>query len=293
MELYQLKTFVTVAHVGSITLASKQLHLSQPAVSAHIKTLEEALGLTLFERTPKGMRLTQHGQQLKKKAEQVLEAHQAFIDEASRAKGLIAGKLRLGVGANSNMKVVQHLLSKLASRYPEVEISLEEGDTEKILDGLLKGTLDAGVHNETASAPAKLESLEISRFKLYLVAPPDYTVTSAPIDWQQLADAPWISPPSTSCCGQAIERFFQQHQFRPKQVIRVDRERSTRSLVASGIGVGVLHDYTAQEALSNGEVEFVCEVGDTIRTFFAYAKQRQEEPLLGKVLSMLQSFSSL
>ena len=72
MDLYQLKTFVAVAREGSITRASELVHLSQPAVSAHIKALEETLRLALFERTPRGMSLTRHGQRLLAKAEQTL-----------------------------------------------------------------------------------------------------------------------------------------------------------------------------------------------------------------------------
>lgn len=58
MEIYQLRTFVTIAKEGSITRASELLFLSQPAVSAHIKAMEDELGLVLFERTPRGMSLT-------------------------------------------------------------------------------------------------------------------------------------------------------------------------------------------------------------------------------------------
>ena len=75
MDFYQLKTFVTVAREGSVTRASERLHLSQPAVSAHIKALEDALGLTLFERTPRGMSLTADGRRLVVKAELALSAH--------------------------------------------------------------------------------------------------------------------------------------------------------------------------------------------------------------------------
>jgi DNA-binding transcriptional LysR family regulator len=64
MEIHQLKTFVTVAREGSITRASELLYLSQPAVSAHIKAIEDTLGLALFERTPRGMSLTADGARL-------------------------------------------------------------------------------------------------------------------------------------------------------------------------------------------------------------------------------------
>lgn len=98
MDLHQLKTFVAVAREGSITRASGLLHLSQPAVSAHIKAMEDTLGLSLFERTPRGMSLTPDGQRLLAKAEQTLAAHQELMAEATRTKGeLTFVKLRISV----------------------------------------------------------------------------------------------------------------------------------------------------------------------------------------------------
>lgn len=61
MELYQLKTFTAVAEENHLTRAAERLNTSQPALSAHIKSLEAELGVTLFERTPKGMKLTPQG----------------------------------------------------------------------------------------------------------------------------------------------------------------------------------------------------------------------------------------
>src|SRR6185295_18376181 len=123
MEIHQLKTLIAVARERSITRASELLHLSQPAVSAHIKALEDGLGLALFERTPRGMTLTREGERLLVKAEQTLAAHQELVDEATRIKGRIAGKLRIGAGSNSNNDAIGKLLASLAQHHPEVDVS--------------------------------------------------------------------------------------------------------------------------------------------------------------------------
>ena len=95
-RLKPLRAFCQVARLGSVSRAAEALFLSQPAVSAHIKAIEDALGLSLFDRTPKGMSLTADGQRLRAKAEQTIAAHQELMDEATRSKGRLAGKLRLG-----------------------------------------------------------------------------------------------------------------------------------------------------------------------------------------------------
>src|SRR5882724_1511214 len=106
MDLHQLRTFVVVAREGSITRASELLHLSQPAVSAHIKAIEDALDLTLFERTSRGMSLTPDGERLLAKAERTLGAHQELMDEAKRIKGRLTGRLRFGAGSNGNNEAI-------------------------------------------------------------------------------------------------------------------------------------------------------------------------------------------
>ena len=89
MDIHQLKTFVAVAREGSITRASELLHLSQPAASAHIKAIEDAVGLALFDRTPRGMSLTHEGRRLLAKAEQTLAAHRDLMEEASGARRIV------------------------------------------------------------------------------------------------------------------------------------------------------------------------------------------------------------
>jgi len=246
MDLYQLKTFVAVARERSITRASEVLHLSQPAVSAHIKALEDTLGLSLFERTPRGMSLTRDGERLLSKAEQALAAHQELMDEAQRIKGRLTGKLRLGAGGSSNNEAIGKLLTGLSHRFPEVEVALKHGTSLELLSGLRNGSLDAGFYNEAGEPAADLVTSEVSHFKIFLVAPPG--LVSQPLDWKALAELPWIYPTASACCGQTAERLFKTHQVRPRQIISVDREDVTRTLVAGGTGVGLLHADTARDA---------------------------------------------
>ncbi|MEO7735383.1 MAG: LysR family transcriptional regulator, partial [Kofleriaceae bacterium] len=194
MEIYQLRTFVAVAHEGSITRASERLYLSQPAVSAHIKALEETLGLALFERTARGMSLTSDGQRLLAKAEHTLAAHRELLDEATRLKGHLTGRLRLGAGSNASTEHIGRLLTVLSDRCPEVEVTLQHGNSLEILGSIRNGTLDAGFYNEAGEPDAALQIVEVARFAIYLAAPPGLAAASQPLDWKALAEVPWICP---------------------------------------------------------------------------------------------------
>lgn len=280
MDIHQLKSFVAVARERSITRASEQLHLSQPAVSAHIKALEDALDLTLFERTPRGMSLTPDGERLLAKAERALGAHRELMDEAMRIKGRLTGKLRLGAGSNSNNEAIGRLLTTLAEHCPEVDVALQHGTSSDILAGVRNGSLDAGFYNEASEPEPDLATIEVSRFRIHVVAPPGLVTVAEPLDWRALADLPWIYPTSSACCGRTAESLFATHRFRPKRIISVDRETVTRTLVASGIGVGLLHADSAEEARGRGEVELLFESEAVVRVLFAHLSARAQDPLL-------------
>lgn len=287
MDIAQLRTFVAVAREGSITRASELLHLSQPAVSAHIKAIEESLDLTLFERTPRGMRLTSDGQRLLLKAEQTLSAHRDLVAEATRIKGRLSGALRLGAGGRSNDGAIGRLLALLAERHPDVDVTLEHGTSLGVLAGLRSGTLDAGFYNEAGDPDPDLATLEVSRFTIDVVAPPGVIALAEAPDWGALAELPWIYPTASACCGRTAESLFKAHHFRPRRILSVDREDVTRTLIASGVGVGLLHEDRALEAASRREVEIVFKAPSRVSVLFAHLASRAQEPLLAAVAGLV------
>ncbi len=288
MDFYQLTTFVTVAREGSVTRASERLNLSQHAVSAHIKALEDALGLALFERTPRGMSLTADGRRLVLKAEQALAAHRDLLDEATRTRGRLSGKLRIGAGSNSNHAAVGRLLTTLAERHPEVEVSLKHGTSSEVLAGLRGGSLDAGFYNEAGDPDGDISTTEVSQFKIHVVAPPSAVVEGSEVSWSALADSTWVYPTASACCGRAAEGLFAAHRFRPKRIVSVDRVEVTRALVASGMGVGLLHADAAREAALRGEVALVYEAAPVVRVLFARLSNREADPLVAAAAEIMR-----
>jgi DNA-binding transcriptional LysR family regulator len=283
MDLYQLKTFVAVAREGSITRAAEVVHLSQPAVSAHIKDVEDALGLTLFERTARGMALTPEGKRLLAKAEQTLAAHQALLEEAARSKTELRGRLRVGAGSNSDHAAIGRLMTLMSERFPEVEVTLRHARSAEVLAGLRNDTFDAGFYNEGAKPDRDLSVVEVSRFKVILVG-----ASGSKLDWKALAKVPWIFPPSAACCGRAAEDFFKSHDMRPSRVISVDNQVMIRTLVGSGVGVGLLHEDVAEEARRNGELEALAEAPSPVRVLFAHLAHRAQDPVLSAAAAILR-----
>ena len=116
MELYQLRSFAAVAEAGHLTRASEKLHISQPALSAQIKALEDELGVALFERTPSGMTLTTAGQRLLPEATKVVTAAGALSSHAKAFAGETTGRARVGTLADPQFLRLGDFLAQALDR---------------------------------------------------------------------------------------------------------------------------------------------------------------------------------
>lgn len=292
MEIYQLRTFSTVAQEGSITRASDLLFLSQPAVSAHIKSLEEELGLTLFERTAQGMNLTSDGSRLLSKAGKLLDIHRDLLDEAQRIKGRLSGKIQLGTVRNPSAHILSQLLGNLSVSCPEVEVILHHGPSMDISRGILNGNLDAGFFIAVGVPDEKLIYIEVQRFGIFLASPIGLVQETKLLNWTELSKFPWICPVAGTCCGLVAEGLFQSHNFRPQKIISVDQESVTRTLIAGGLGLGLLHEETALKAQKAGEVELLG-IGPQreARLVFSYLAGRAHDPVISAVSASVRELS--
>jgi len=292
MDIYQIRTFAVVSREGSITRAAEQVFLSQPAVSAHIKALEDELGLMLFERTPKGMVLTPDGERLLSYANEILEAHRRLVEEAQRLKGRIRGKLTIGVAHSMNPGIFGRLLSKLSHDAPAVELRLENTRSSDIIRNVRAGTMDAGFILDGPVGDSELTIIPIDRVKIYLAAPPDMPGGRLQLDWRRLADMPWICPASTTCCGRIAEQIFHEHGFRPAKIVNVDHEGVTCTLVAGGVGVGLLHQESAFEAQRRGEIILLGGPQDEVPLQFIYPTAHTSDPVLAILVAAVLGLGS-
>jgi DNA-binding transcriptional LysR family regulator len=133
MEFFQLRTFVTVAEEGHLTRAAERLHTSQPAVSAHIKSLEEELGVLLFKRLPKGMQLTAAGKRLREKAVKTLDLENEIRIQAKLLREGITGVVTLGMNINPRYLKISELFATVKTDSPGVELHLLQKASWEVL----------------------------------------------------------------------------------------------------------------------------------------------------------------
>lgn len=144
-SIAQLRTFVAVAREGHFGIAAAVLGVTQPAVSATLRTLEDHLGGRLVERTAKGVLLTPLGAALLPRAEQVLGCLDELVSDARRAGRPLCGPLRLGVIPTAAPYLLPTLLAALAAEFPELSPEITEAQTKSLLDALGEGTCDVAL----------------------------------------------------------------------------------------------------------------------------------------------------
>jgi len=292
MELYLLRTFAAVAREGSITRAATVLFLSQPAVSGQLKALEEELGLVLFERTPKGMRLTPAGRALLASAESLLDGRQALLDQAKSLKGDIAGEVVLGTVGDPQLLQLGDFLGRLNTRYPKIKARLEQSNSGTILNNVKSGRLTAGY--VVGPAPgAALQSLLLKQFWVYLAAPAGWREKVETASWEALLTLPWIWPAPQTFCHLAAQELCRQYDAEPPKAVETDQEHTTRSLLKAGIGLALMHEESAQAARAAGEVFLRDDARQPADLRFVYATRRARDPVISAMTAVIREVWTL
>ena len=162
MNLKQITYFLAVAEAGQMTAAAKQLHMAQPPLSYQLKALEDELGVRLFERGSRGVRLTGSGQQFMTYAQQIVETVAAAENAARRSGEGEIGTLALGLTSSAGDVLPRQKLQAFNRRYPQVEFALYEDNTYGILDKLRRNILDLAIvrtpFNDDGLASCRLSS---------------------------------------------------------------------------------------------------------------------------------------
>jgi DNA-binding transcriptional LysR family regulator len=255
MELQLLRAFVAIARSGSITRATQTLFLSQPAVSAQLKALEDEVRLQLFDRTPQGMKLTSAGAALLPEAERVLGAESQLLAEAGRLTGTVAGRVRLGVPAAAFMPSVNpgqlrvgELLKRISSEHPALLLEVHHGASDSLQEDVRGGRLDLGI--VVGPVAGDLAHLRLKILTVYVAAPASWRDEVTRRGWDHLLQSPWVLGAEDSFCG----REAREHAPNPARVIEVDHLGAVLELVSAGLCAGLLHEEEALEAERAGAV---------------------------------------
>jgi DNA-binding transcriptional LysR family regulator len=280
MELYQLKTFVTVAEEGNLTKAAERIYASQPAVSGHIKALEEELGLPLFVRTPRGMQLTEVGKGLKLKADSVLLAAEDMANLAAGYREELTGSLTIVLNTDTAFLRVAELSAAMADAHPKLRLKFLQGSSWSILKDVRDRRIDAGF-SFFDNRYAEVAYIHLKKIPVRVVAPAAWSARVQGLPLDGLAALPWIRPDAECPFMKVLDGVFEGSGISITDYIEADSEAVIRDLVAAGKGVSLLKQDDADAMVREGTA-VICETGPmlSLNISFVYPKSRENDPII-------------
>lgn len=240
MDIPDLKAFVSVAHHRSFSKAAAALHISQPAISRRVQSLEHNLGQQLFDREGQQILLSAAGQQLLPKANEILQLVNSAETSLRTMGEIIQGPLTIAVSHYFAEHYLAPLLSEFRHQHPKVHFHFNFVESEVCLKQVLHGSADLGLGSLPSKAPNKLQIYQLTTETLHLVAHPHHTIFEESAPLQRLGEHLALLPPLESFTGQVLKTMFEEHSITIKEQIECNSMTSLKSLLISGLGWGVL-----------------------------------------------------
>jgi len=275
MELHQLAYFVAVAEEGSFTRAAERLHVAQPGVSAQVKRLERELGQELLDRSGRTVRLTDVGAAALPHARAALAAVQGVRDAVDELAGLVRGQVAIGAVTSAGPVRLPDLLARFHERYPAVEITLAEANSDAMLAALREGRLDLAVVGLATDPPPGIATQ-------VLIDEPFVAVTSgllagrAEVTIADLAGLPLMALPKGTGLRTALDAAFVREGLTPRIAFEAADPNVLVQLAMRDLGVAVVPESLGR--YHEGELRVVTITGPGLRGVLALA-WRTDGPL--------------
>jgi len=260
LNLHEIAVFIAAAQSASFSQAARRLHISQPAVSQAIHSLERQFGASLFDRHNRAGWLTPAGEALLPAARELDSASQVVIETMNHVDGLVAGELAVGCATTAGKYVLPGLLAAFQTQYPQVHVRLEVRNNEDVLAGLLGGELALGLMSQVSPLPA-LEYQPFFEDRIILIVPAGHAWASfgraLPAD---LIDQPLIMQEPDSGTRAAVLEALAHHAISGEMlhvVMQVSNAEAIETAVEEASGAAFISELAAEHGLALGRIKRV------------------------------------
>jgi LysR family transcriptional regulator, low CO2-responsive transcriptional regulator len=255
LTLHKLEIFNTVSMEGSFSRAAERLRLTQPAVSQHIRDLEEKLGKELFRRGNRGVRLTPAGELL-------LDYTRCILRMLAEAESAIAslgelsqGQITMGATPGVGVYLLPGWVQTFRERFPEVVVTLNTDTTAGISAGVLNGLLDVGLVEGELSLTPPLNSIALQEIELFVVVGSKHKWwNSSEVPLSDLDGQAFIARTQGSDTRAWTDQLFTRNGISPRIVVEFDNPEAILQAVAAGAGISLLPDWAIPDRSAGARV---------------------------------------
>lgn len=236
-----LRTFIEVARLEHLGRASETLQQDPSTVSRKIARLEQEIGVPLFERIGRSIRLTQAGKRFVGRAERLLSDLREAVADAEGAVSAESGEVRVGFLHTVGARWLPERLAAFLRAHPGVRFILEEGTTAEVASGVLAGDFDVGILGPPPLNVPDLETVPLFRERVAVVVPLEHRLAGrTSVRLTDIADEPLILPRSRSGLRRVIDDAFASQGLVPRVAYEGDDFSIVQGLVEAGLGITLM-----------------------------------------------------
>ncbi len=241
MDLRQLRNFVQIVELSSITAAADHLGIAQPALSRQVKALEEELNTPLLRRHGRGVMPTEEGLRLARRAKIILEEIKDLAADVSGDRRTLSGTVTLGLPPTVAEILATHMIERTLDQYPDVQLRIVSGFSGHVQDWLLRGKIDLGVAYAGQKSPS-IASQPIIIEQLFLIQPPEAggRGDGVPIDARDALQQRLILPNPEHGLRTRIDSIAHQTKIDLNVVLEIDILPTMLDFVERGLGNTIL-----------------------------------------------------
>lgn len=258
MDLHRLHVFSKVYELGSLSRSADAVFLSQPTVSGHIKSLEDELGVRLFDRLGRGVAPTQAAGILYGYAQRMLALREEALEAVAEASGRVMGRLAVGGSTIPGHYLLPAYLAQMRSRYPELTIQLKVADTRAVADLVEQGEVEMGIIGAPVDNP-KLKLKACCADEMVLVAPLDSPLAgqAGPLTQAQVKNMPFIiREPGSGTRTTAFKALASLGLSLGDMniVAELGSTQAVRQAVLAGLGGSIISSLAVWDDISSGRM---------------------------------------
>jgi DNA-binding transcriptional LysR family regulator len=253
-SLERLRALREVARLGGFSAAARALGLTQPAVSNHVRLLEQQLGTKLLERIGKTARPTREGETLIAASARAFGEIDRALDEIARANASLSGPLVLATGPTATTYLLPPVMADLRLRHPGIDLRVITGNTLDMIPGLLDGSIDLGL----LTAPVRdrhLSSRFFFRDRLVCIAPPAEAPTAKAIRPRDLEGHQLFLYDRGGSIRRAVDAWLDAADRKRLRIGDIGSAEALTAFVRAGLGWSIVSEVTARDAAAAGRID--------------------------------------
>lgn len=244
-DLRHVRAFLTAARIGNFTRAASELHISQSAFTVQIRQLEDALGVTLFDRSKRRVALTSAAREVLVPLERLIIDAEAVVSRTRQIAGLRRGVVSLAVLPLVAAQVVPEAIQKFRHRYPGVSVLMSDVAAGRLLESVKKEEVDFGIgtcspaDRELRSTPLMVDSLFAFVRRAHLLARQDS------VTLRELVAQPLILIGKGTSVREVLDEALEREKLQPNIAYEVNYVSTAIGLVRAGVGIAILPESVA------------------------------------------------